>query len=261
MKSFLARFAPLILSILSGFDRLRFRGTSRLLCNSRGVNSYLYQHDLLIKEFPAHANYLTRQLVRGTEALAQADGYPIHYLNSPNSDKEAAARARAQQRGRTSGLLAILSCVESCRTYRVRKNEETGHIEIRAEDGRCQHYYHYFQHEQVGLCYVRLQSWFPFTMRIGLNGREWLYQQLQRAAIPYRRQDNKLLEVADWDRAQQLLDEQLHTDCPTLLDGVAAQTTPLLPYLRDEAAVPYYWVTEQSEWATDIQFREPAALA
>jgi len=207
MKSFLARFAPLILSILSGFDRLRFRGTSRLLGNPRGVNSYLYRHDLLIKEFPDHAAQLTRQLVQGTEALAQADGYPIHYLNSPNSDKEAAARELAQQRGRTSGRLAILSCVESCRTYRVRKVPATGHIEIRAEEGRCQHFYHYFQHEQVGLCYVRLQSWFPFTMRIGLNGREWLYCQLQREQIRYRRQDNKLLEVADWTRAQQLLDE------------------------------------------------------
>lgn len=261
MPSFLRRFGALILFALSGFDRLRFRGASRLLCNPRGVNSYLYQHDLLIKEFPDHAQQLTESLVRGTEALAQADGYPIHYLPSPNSDKEATARELAQQRGCTSGRLAILSCVESCRTFRVRKNQATGHIELRAEEGRCQHFYHYFLHEQVGLCYVRLQSWFPFTMRVGLNGREWLYRQLQREQIGYQRQDNKLLAVEDWARAQQLLDAQLHTDWPALLNGLAAQTNPLLPYLQDEARVPYYWMTEQSEWATDILFREPAALA
>lgn len=261
MKSFLARFAPLVLSVLSGFDRLRFRGLSRLLGNPRGVNSYLYQHDLLIKEFPDHAEELTRTLVRGTEALAQADGYPIHYLNSPNTDKEATARELAQQRGRSDGRLALLSCVESCRTFRVRKDPSTGHIALRKEEGRCQHFYHYFQHEQVGLCYVRLQSWFPFSMRIGLNGREWLFHQLQREQIDYRRQDNKLLAVDDWARAQQLLDAQLRTDWPALLDGFAAQTNPLLPYLRDQARVPYYWVTEQSEWATDILFREPDALA
>lgn len=260
MKSFLARFGSLILSVLSGFDRLRFRGMSRLLCNTGGVNSYLYQHDLLIKEFPDHAEELTRALVRGTEALAQADGYPIHYLNSPNTDKEAAARELAQQRGRTQGRLAILSCVESCRTFRVRKDPDTGHIAIRHEQGRCQHFYHYFRHEQFGLCYVRLQSWFPFTMRIGLNGREWLFHQLQRERIGYRRQDNKLLAADDWARAQQLLDAQLRTDWPALLNGLAEQTNPLLPYLRDQARVPYYWVTEQSEWATDILFREPDAL-
>jgi hypothetical protein len=260
MKAFLSRFGALILSVLSGFDRLRFRGCSRLLSNSRGVHSYLYQHDLLIKEYARHTEQLTRTLTRQTEALAAADGDRVHYLNSPNTDKEATALAIAQQRGLTSGRIAILSCVEGCRTFRVRKNER-GHIDLQAEPARCQHFYHYFLHEQFGLCYVRLQSWFPFTMRIGLNGRHWLYRQLEREHIGYRRQDNLLLEVADWARAQQLLDEQRHADWPTLLDGLAEQTNPLLPYLRDEARVPYYWVTEQSEWATDLLFHSPADLA
>lgn len=261
MKSFLLRFAPLVLSVLSGFDRLRLRGCSRLLCNPRGVGSYLYQQDLLIKEFPDHARQLTQRLVSGTEALAQSDGYPIHYLNSPHTDKEATALTLAQQRRRRSGRIAILSCVESCRTVRVRKNPTTSHIELRHEDGRCQHFYHYFLHEQVGLCYVRLQSWFPFSIRIGLNGRTWLKRQLQREGIGYRCQDNLLLQTADWERAQALLDAQLRTDWPRLLDGLAAATNPLLPYLRDQARVPYYWTTEQSEWATDIVFRSAADLA
>jgi hypothetical protein len=43
VKTFLSRFGAFILSVLSGFDRLRFRGTNRLLSNPRGVHSYLYQ--------------------------------------------------------------------------------------------------------------------------------------------------------------------------------------------------------------------------
>lgn len=260
MKSFLLRFGALIVSVLSGFDRLRFRGCSRLLCNPRGVHSYLYQHDLLIKQYRQHTEQLTRTLVDQTEALAAADGDRVHYLNSPNADKEAAALAIAQQRGLTTGRIAILSCVEGCRTFRVRKNDR-GLIDLVGEPARCQHFYHYFLHDQLGLCYVRLQSWFPFTMRIGLNGRHWLYRQLERERIAYRRQDNLLIAVADWQRAQELLDEQRHTDWPTLLDSLAEQTNPLLPYLRDQARVPYYWVTEQSEWATDILFRSAADLA
>jgi hypothetical protein len=261
MKSFISRFASLILSVLSGFDRLRFRGCSSLLSNDRGVNSYLYQRDLFIKDFPDHARKLSESLVDGTEALAKADGDKVHYLNSPNIDKEATALEIAHQRGLTSGRIAILSCVESCRTFRVRRKEASHHIEIRKEEARCQHFYHYFLHQQIGLCYVRLQSWFPFSVRIGLNGRTWLYQQLQRADIGYQRQDNILVGVDDWQHAQQLLDEQLHTDWPTLLDGLVAQTNPLWSYLRDEARVPYYWVTEQSEWATDILFRSAQNFA
>jgi hypothetical protein len=260
VKSFLSRFGSLILSVLSGFDRLRFRGCSRLLSNARGVHSYLYQHDLLIKEYTQHTQQLTQTLTRQTEALAAAAGDRVHYLNSPNADKEATALAIAHQRGLRSGRIAILSCVEGCRTFRVRKNDR-GHIDLVAEPARCQHYYHYFLDDQLGLCYARLQTWFPFTLRIGLNGRQWLYRQLQRAGIGYRRHDNLLVAVEDWQRAQQLLDAQAHTDWPTLLDGLAAQSNPLLPYLRDEARVPYYWVTEQSEWATDILFRSADDLA
>jgi hypothetical protein len=260
VKSFLSRFGALVLSVLSGFDRLRFRGCARLLSNPRGAHSYLYQHHVLLKDYARHTAQLTQDLTQRTEALAAAAGDRVHYLNSPHADKEAAALAIAQRRGLTTGRIAILSCVEGCRTFRVRKNDR-GHIELRAEPARCQHFYHYFLHEQFGLCYVRLQSWFPFTMRIGLNGRHWLYRQLEREHLDYRRQDNLLVQVADWQRAQQLLDEQRHADWPTLLDGLAEQTNPLLPYLRDQARVPYYWVTEQSEWATDLLFRAPADLA
>jgi hypothetical protein len=260
VKTFLSRFGTLVLSVLSGFDRLRFRGASRLLCNVRGAQSYLYQRGVLFKDYRCHSEQLTRTLVHDTEALAAADGDCVHYLNSPNTDKEATALAIASQRGLTTGRIAILSCVEGCRTYRVRKNDR-GHIDLVAEPARCQHFYHYFLHDQFGLCYVRLQSWFPFTMRIGLNGRQWLYRQLQRDGLGYRRQDNLLVAVDDWQRAQELLDQQPHSDWPTLLDSLAAVTNPLWSYLRDQARVPYYWVTEQSEWATDILFRAPADLA
>ena len=64
MKSFLSRFGALIISVLSGFDRLRFRGASRLLCNARGAQSYLYQHDLRFTDYACHSQQLTRTLTQ-----------------------------------------------------------------------------------------------------------------------------------------------------------------------------------------------------
>ncbi|MBI3410497.1 MAG: hypothetical protein HY040_19330, partial [Planctomycetes bacterium] len=261
MKSFIQRFGAFLVGILCGFDRLRFRGVSRLLNNTGGVNSYLYRRDLLVKEFAQHTQELTAKIIAGTEALAKSEGLAIRYLNSPNLDKEAVALELAQERRIRQGRIAIRSCVETCRTFRVRGNRGNGHIEVRAEDGKCNHFYHYFVHERVGLCYVRVQSWFPFTMRVGLNGREWLFRQLRQAKIGFCRQDNLLVAVDDWSRAQELLDQQLHTDWPAFLNDLATQTNPLLPYLHNEAKVPYYWMTEQSEWATDMVFQSPRDLA
>jgi len=260
MKSFLSRFGSLILFVLTGFDRLRLAGESRLLNHSRGVQSYLWQRKILFKDFPAHAQHLTEALREGTEAFAKEQNVPVRYLNSPDIDKEATALQLAQRQPQRRGRIALLTCVESCSTYHLRKNER-GLIEPRKEPGRCLHYYHYFQHERLGLCYVRIQSWFPFSVRIGLNGRQWLYRQLEQHGIDFQRKDNLLRTVKDPIKAQALLDEQSRTDWPTLLQELVQPIHPLWPYLHQTVRTPYYWMIEQSEWATDFVFRSPDALA
>jgi hypothetical protein len=260
MKSFLSRFGSLIVFVLSGFDRLRFRGESRLLNHSSGVQSYLYQRRILFKDFPQHATGLTRQLCNLTEHQAEAEGVPLLYLASPDLDKEAEALRLAAAQRRTVGRVALLSCLESCQTYH-RRLAKDGRYDIRQERGRCLHYYHYFLHDQLGLCYVRVQSWFPFSIRVGLNGRRWLARQLERRGLPFQQHDNLITQVQDPALAQQLLDEQRRTDWPQLLRDLVQPVQPLWSYLHDSARTPYYWMTEQSEWATDFIFRSPADLA
>lgn len=260
MNSFLARFGTLIRFVLCGFDRLRFRGESRRLNNEHGLDSYLYQHKIRYADFVAHAESLTKTLCSQTEKLAQQEGVPLQHLNSPAIDKEARALQLAKIAQRSSGRVALLTCVESCSTYRIRKNH-IGYIKPVKEQGKCLHYYHYFLHAELGLCYVRVQSWFPFAIRIGMNGRQRLYRQLEQRGVPFQRRDNLLLSVADPALAQQLLDEQRRTDWPTVLGNLVRPLHPLWAYLHGPAGTPYYWMTEQSEWATDFVFRSPSDLA
>jgi hypothetical protein len=258
VKSFLSRFGSLVLFALSGFDRLRLCGESRLLNHSRGVQSYCHQQRLRFTDFPAHAQALTDQFCGQTR---QAVGdVPLRYLDSPQIDKEVTALELARRYGRTQGRLAVLGCQESALTYRLRKNAD-GLVEPRKEKTRCMHYYHYFQHEQLGLCYVRIQSWFPFSVRVGLNGRRWLAQQLHRRGVGFEQRDNLITRVDDVALAQRLLHEQKHVDWPEVLRGLVRPVHPLWDYLHDEVRTPFYWMVEQSEWATDFVFQSPANLA
>jgi hypothetical protein len=264
MRSFLARFGSLIAFVLSGFDRLRFRGESRLLNNGRGVESYLYQRNLRCIDFPDHVDELTRQLRRQTERDALEQGVPLKPLDSGCIDKEATALEVAAAHGKTSsntcGRIAVLSAVEGARVFRLRKNTD-GLVTPVKQNGRCAHYYHYFRHPDLGLCYVRVQTWFPFQIRVGLNGREWLYRQLERRGVSFQRRHNLLLSVADADLAQDLLNEQRRTDWPKLLGDLVRPVQPLWSYLHDQVNTPYYWMTEQSEWASDFVFHSSAELA
>ncbi|MFN2624216.1 MAG: hypothetical protein ABR611_15375 [Chthoniobacterales bacterium] len=248
----------MVLFVLTGFDRLRFCGESRLLNHARGVQSYCYQQRILFKDFPDHAEALTKVL--RSESSKQLGDVPLKYLGDPNIDKEATALELARQQGRTSGRIAVITCQESGLTYRLRKNQG-GLIEPRKEKTRCVHYYHYFLHEQFGLCYVRIQSWFPFTVRVGMNGRRWLAQQLHKRGVGFQQRDNLITAVDDIELAQRLLDEQKYVPWPDLLRDLVRPVHPLWDYLHGPVHTPFYWMTEQSEWATDYIFRSPQDLA
>src|SRR5580658_2417826 len=43
----------------------------------------------------------------------------------------------------------------------------------------CHVLYHYMIHPELGWMYARVQTWFPFQIQVGLNGREWLAQQMR----------------------------------------------------------------------------------
>lgn len=260
MKTFLARFASLIHFVLSGFDRLRFRGESMLLSNQRGVDSYLYRQRIRYVDFMDHCQHLTHALCQQTDQLAEAQGVPVKHLNSPKIDKEATALelAASQPCAAPAGRIALITAVESCFTYRLRKNNEGRAYPVKQE-GKCKHYYHYFLHPELGLCYVRMQTYFPFTVRVGMNGRQWLYQQLRKRNVEFQHRGNLLLGVADVPLAQQIMDAQVHADYAKILGELVEPIQPLSAYLHTHA--PYYWVGEQTEWANDFVFHSPDDLA
>ena len=109
--------------------------------------------------------------------------------------------------------------------------------------------------------YVRVQSWFPFTVDICLNARHWLARQLTQAGIGYEQRANCLIEVADAAFAQNLLDKQLRTDWSQRLDEFLAQAHPLSGELCKPLTPRYYWSVSESEFATDVGFENAASLA
>jgi hypothetical protein len=260
VKTFLQRFAPLVLGVLVGFDRWRFRGSKRQLCYPDGVMSFLSHHSILLKDFnKPYAKGLTDTLCAAVEKPAVETGI-YRFLNNSKISKEEAALAMAKQHGKTQGLIAVLGCTEPCQNLRVRKNRATKKLEVRTESGKCLHYYHYYLDAEFGLRYTRLQSWFPFTMHVGLNGRDWLAQQMIKAGIEFIKKDNCFTWIKDFAAAQQLMNQQLETAWQPLLDGWARESFPLAETLLNNT-VPYYWSVQEGEYATDIAFRSAEDLA
>jgi hypothetical protein len=259
VKTFLQRFQQVVVGVLQGFDRLRFRGSKRQLCHVGGMESWLGAMGVLLKDYKCWVRDRTVTLCQAMEGPAEEAGL-YRFLNSSQDSKEEVALQLAAERGCSEGLIAVLGCVEPCQTIQVRGNPQTKRLELRVELTKCKHYYHYYLDPRYGLRYTRLQTWLPFTMHVGLNGRDGLAQQLDRAGIAYRKKDNCFAWVADFARAQRLADRQTTTAWPALLDRWARQSNPLYGKLLQPCPVPYYWSVDAAEYATDFAFASGADL-
>jgi hypothetical protein len=261
MPSFLAVFGHLVLGVLHGFDRLVFRGHLRQLSYAHGLACYLSANRVLLKDFKAHAMERTAVLIDASLAAARRLNRPVIYLNSSSTAKEDAARRIATQDQVRDGLIGVFKCVEPCWTFEVHRHRQRRQLELQGKQGKCAFLYHYFMHPAFGLMYARVQTWFPYAVQIGINGREWLARQLDQAGLAYQRRDNKFTAVADFAQAQALLDRQVRTAWPRTLDALTRAVHPAHPGLLGRLPVDYYWSVYQSEWASDIVFRSRAQAA
>lgn len=260
MESFLTRYESEVKGVLSGFDRLRFRGTIRWLSSWRGMMSYLGTIRVLLKHFKGWSMALTEELKQSTERIAEAAGRPIVYLGSSQIRKEDFALDIAKRDRLSEGLICVLTCVEPCYTFKVGPNPELKQLELRYGPSKCLHHYFYWRHPQLGLIYLRLQTWLPLTVHVGLNGREWLANELRTEDIAFEQRDNCFVDLGDVGRAQALFDRQLKTNWSGLLDGLLREVHPLSAKLFRGQPLNYYWSAEETEWATDVMFRSREAL-
>ena len=107
---------------------------------------------------------------------------------------------------------------------------------------------------------ARIQTWFPFSIQICINGREWLARQMDEAGLGYQRRDNCFAWLENPARAQRLMDLQLRSAWPALLRDISRRLHPFHEELFAKFPIDYYWSVFQSEWATDVMFRDAAAL-
>jgi hypothetical protein len=261
VEQFLSQHADAVIGTLSGFDRLVFRGTLRMLAHRAGMNGYLWRVQVLLKDFASHAEALTRQLRVASEELARRIARPIRYQTSGAVNKEQIAREIARVDGIEQGLICILTAVEPCLSYEIVRDPNAKRLQLVPRHRTCLFLYHYQIHPVLGFMHARIQTWFPFSIQICLNGREWLARSMDAAGIGYLQRENCFTWLDHPERAQQLLDQQLQAAWPELLEDIARSLNPAHEAMFQACPVEYYWSTYQSEWATDILVRDAPSLA
>jgi hypothetical protein len=261
VEKFVARFGSAVTAVLNGFDRLVFRGTLLPLVMERGMHRLLFYAGVRLLDFKQYALATSEKVREASLREALEHDSPVRYLQWSGTDKEALAHRLFQEHPIERGLICAFRTVEPCMSFEYHRSADRSERGLRLQPRKCLHIYKYYLHPVFGFLGTRLQTWFPFNVQIWLNGRQWLARQLQRRGhTDFIRHDNCFTALGDPALAQRLMDQQLTISWRPALDRIARALNPLHARIFKPWPQSYYWSAYQTEWATDLVFRDATAL-
>ena len=262
MNSFLSRYGSLVTGVVSGFDRIVFHGILQPLIRKLGMYYFLKDAGIRLIDFKHFAVETTEQVKQAAVREAERLNRPVKYLTSSRESKEDLAREILARDPVQEGLICVFKTLEPCMTFEYQRSQDRSERGLKLYPGKCLHLYHYFIDPVFGFMSARLQTWFPFNVQICMNGREWLARQfVQNGRTDFKRVRNCFPWIGDFELAQRLMNDQLKTDWPRALTRIARSLNPVHDDIFRSSPMDYYWSAFQTEWATDVVFASPTALA
>jgi hypothetical protein len=161
-----------------------------------------------------------------------------------------------QQLGQRCGIAVILKCREAERmTVHFAKTNRIG-----MERRWVNLYYFYLNDPRCGRMFVRLCPYFPFNLRLWMNGHHWLARRLDEEGIAYQRRDNLFVECARPERLQELADAFGPHDIATAADSWLPQLLPFFSASERQQGYCHQWFMTQMEYCHNLVFHQRRSL-
>jgi hypothetical protein len=155
MEQFIEKYRDQINGVLTGFDRLIFRGSLRRLNHARwdaglkalvatGMEEYLWQNGIRFKDYHDHVKRISERLKRQTVEPLRRQGVPVVFLRDPKADKDTLAREVAAKTNLKSGTACVISALEPGPTFEHRGTHMIRRIRP------CHVLYHCQMHPELG---------------------------------------------------------------------------------------------------------------
>src|SRR5215468_67686 len=143
-----------------------------------------------------------RRLLAWVDAYARNHRLPIEWAEKGvrKEDHVLPWQRRLAKRG-TYGVYFIFKSMEQGATFRVSvpkyATKDPNYRILAPQRSRFTHYYFYIRDAVLGPMVMRVASFFPFQTTYYLNGHSFIEQELKRAQIGFRKNDNAFLAVDD----------------------------------------------------------------
>jgi hypothetical protein len=205
---------------ITSFDRLYLGGYMPALQTSGQLVAFCQQRLQASIPSPALFGPLTDRFMRAVRHFAAQHGVPvIHFVRGQRKD-DVVARYRAHFTA-DEGVVVIGIAQEKMNAFAARKVvRQTGRVsfDFSRRSVAVNHVYFYVQDAEWGPAFIKVGTYLPFPVRVGLNGHEWAKQQLHKEGIAFSALDNGFRWCADPERLQHVCDALGPADVQTFFD-------------------------------------------
>jgi hypothetical protein len=191
---------------LEAIDRMYLNGYVPSLQTGGGVAYFMKQH--LGARVPSTTMVapLTQRFVDAMERFASTEGVDLITFEK-HQRKDDVAQKYLAAFDRDEGVLFIGKAQEKASVFRTEKRRNADgstYPWIYRSTTPVNHYYIYILDRDFGPLFIKFSSYFPYAMKVCLNGHEWLKRQLTQRGIAYEPLDNGIRSTEEAARVQRI---------------------------------------------------------
>jgi hypothetical protein len=246
---------------LQCLDRIYLNGYVPNLQTSGQVWWFMKKHLGCKIASPAVMEKIGTAFRKAVGVFAEANHIPVVKFGKQDRKIDVMRRhVAAQARTGRSGVAAIGTAQEFQNVFLGTERERINGVpsySFSKADRRVAVYYFYLWDAEFGPGFIKIATYFPYPMKVWLNGHEWAKRQCVKAGIGFTALSNGFATTDDPDRVQAICDRLGPAQIQAFLGRwLAVLPLPLTP--ADEAA-GYGWELSmrQIETSRTIVFDQP----
>lgn len=235
-------------------DRLYLNGYVPSLQSGGGISYFFGVHRAQPVVSPALMEQMRKDWCKRLEAWLKQEGVPLVAF-SKGERKDDIAKARRARWPGGPGVVFVGTAQEKEWAFSATKRlSERGrvHFDFERKQVFVKHYYFYFEDEAWGPGFLKVCSYFPFAMKLCLNGHEWAKRQAQNKGIIFSALDNGFASSAHPQRLQKLCDKLSAPDVAALLRRL--RTRIPWPWSLADQRAGYDWTL--SIWQMEVSLTQ-----
>lgn len=201
-------------------DRLYLHAYMPKLQTAGGLVYFLCNHLGNPIASPALLKPIHDHFVSAVEQFAARHAIPLLAFES-GQDKDAIANTHRARFARREGVVLIGTAQEKVRSFKAHKQVGPG-VKVRFDFSRqwvaVKQFYFYVQDRAWGPAFLKISTYLPYTVKLCLNGHEWVKQQLRRRRLRFEALDNGFFSCAHPGALQAVADALGPADLQAFFD-------------------------------------------